>query len=81
MTIRSSLPVEAAASALVVVETRPSLAVGNVKEDNHLNLAHTLCYALHQSPEGGLSQGTIQLFEITPDPWAPLSAMNSSRPH
>ena len=81
MTIRSSLPVEAPASAPVVVETRQSLAACNTKEANHLNLAHILCYALHQSPEGGLSRGTIQLFEITSDTWAALSAMNSSRPH
>jgi hypothetical protein len=50
---RFSLPIDAAASAPVMVETRHLLAGPNAKEDNNLNFAHSACYALHQPPEGG----------------------------
>jgi hypothetical protein len=71
MTIQFSLPVDAAASASVMAEPLHPLARHNVKEDNYLNFADSACYPLHQSPEGGLSQNAIQLFEITRDTRSP----------
>ena len=48
-------------------KSRHPLAGFNFKEDNYLNLASAVCYALRQPPEGGLSQYIVQLFEITSD--------------
>jgi hypothetical protein len=48
-------------------KSRSPLAGSNFKEDSHLNLAPAVCYALHQPPEGRLSQNALQIFEITSD--------------
>jgi hypothetical protein len=57
-------------------KSRQPLAGFNLKEDNYLKPAPAVCYALHQPPEGGLSQAIVQVFEITSNKMLALSAIN-----
>jgi hypothetical protein len=52
-------------------KSRHPLAGFNFRVDNYLKLVPSVCYALHQLPEGGLSQFIMQLFEITTDTQEP----------
>jgi hypothetical protein len=57
-------------------KSRHPLASFNSKEEKYLNLVPVTATLSISAPEGGLSRGTVQLFEITSDKPGGLSAID-----
>lgn len=76
MITRFSSRVDFAASGLVMARCRHPLASFNSKEDKYLKVAPGTATLSISAPEGGLSQGAVQIFEITSDKSGALSAIN-----
>jgi hypothetical protein len=72
MTTRYSLPVDVAASGLVVRESRQPLARCNLNKKKDLNRAPGRCYALRRLLDGRLSQNVVELPDNMPVVRAPF---------
>lgn len=72
MTTRYSLPVDGAASGLVMRESRQPLVRCNLNKKRDLNHAPGRCYAFKRLLDGRLSQNVVELPDNMPVVRAPF---------